>query len=320
MNNVAKVFNMTGANSAGAAQSAVNAHNLASDAHEKKFAGKQDLIESLPEKNVLADADTLPLTDSEEQNAGKRISWANIKAMLGKLYVPMTRRINNRALSADVTLTGDDIKTSATDETSISAALSNKAVKSYGILKDQPDLLAWAKRQDGSGAFNIHPDWTTEGVPMKAWYSGFLEKSNDGAYKLTLTIADNGRTFVNVTYAGAWVGWRELAPATPPQEYDMPLDSGWTTVPSSHCVYSKDQFGMVRITLAAMPDEPVSENTRIAVLPAGFRPAVTVYRFPVVSTTGTVGFGYITGSGELGVWPFGPMKEVSGSFQYIVKD
>ena len=70
---------------------------------------------------------TLPLTDSEEQNAGKRISWANIKAMLGKLYVPMTRRINNRALSADVTLTGDDIKTSATDETSISAALSNKA-------------------------------------------------------------------------------------------------------------------------------------------------------------------------------------------------
>ena len=155
---------------------------------------------------------------------------------------------------------------------------------------------------------------------MKAWYSGFLEKSNDGAYKLTLTIADNGRTFVNVTYSGAWVGWRELAPATPPQEYDMPLDSGWTTVPTSHCVYSKDQFGMVRITLAAMPDEPVSENTRIAVLPAGFRPAVTIYRFPVVSTTGTVGFGYITGSGELGVWPFGPMKEVSGSFQYIVKD
>ena len=100
----------------------------------------------------------------------------------------------------------------------------------------------------------------------------------------------------------------------------MPLDSGWTTVPTSHCVYSKDQFGMVRITLAAMPDEPVSENTRIAVLPAGFRPAVTIYRFPVVSTTGTVGFGYITGSGELGVWPFGPMKEVSGSFQYIVKD
>lgn len=217
-------------------------------------------------------------------------------------------------------LTAQNIPLSSEDPTPVSAALSNKAVKSYGILKDEPDLLAWAKRQDGSGAFNIHPDWTTEGVPMKAWYSGFLEKSNDGAYKLTLTIADNGRTFVNVTYSGAWVGWRELAPATPPQEYDMPLDSGWTTVPTSHCVYSKDQFGMVRITLAAMPDEPVSENTRIAVLPAGFRPAVTIYRFPVVSTTGTVGFGYITGSGELGVWPFGPMKEVSGSFQYIVKD
>ena len=151
MNNVAKVFNMTGANSAGAAQSAVNAHNLASDAHEKKFAGKQDRIESLPEKNVLADADTLPLTDSEEQNAGKRISWANIKAMLGKLYVPMTRRINNRALSADVTLTGDDIKTSATDETSISAALSNKADATPPQEYDLPLAEGWNPYQSSAG-------------------------------------------------------------------------------------------------------------------------------------------------------------------------
>ena len=105
-----------------------------------------------------------------------------------------------------------------------------------------------------------------------------------------------------------------------PQVYDIPLNSGWITIPSSHCRYSKDQFGVVQITLAAMQADPVSSDTMISLLPVGFRPVVKLYRFPVVSTTGTIGFGYITENGELRVFPFGPMKDVSGSFQYIVND
>ena len=90
------------------------------------------------------------------------------------------------------------------------AEVDKKAVKTYGVISET-DLLAWAKKQDGSGAFNVDPTVTTEGVPTAAWYSGFLEKSADGAYKLTLTRADNGQTFVNVTYAQEWIGWIELA-------------------------------------------------------------------------------------------------------------
>lgn len=88
--------------------------------------------------------------------------------------------------------------------------IDTKAVKSYGVLS-AANVLTWAKQQDGSGAFNVNPTVTTEGVPTAAWYSGFLEKSADGAYKLTLTRADNGQTFVNVTYAQEWIGWIELA-------------------------------------------------------------------------------------------------------------
>ena len=44
-----------------------------------------------------------------------------------RTFVPMTRKINGKVLSGDVTLSGDDIKTSAEDDTSVSAALSNKA-------------------------------------------------------------------------------------------------------------------------------------------------------------------------------------------------
>lgn len=39
--------------------------------------------------------------------------------------VPTTRTVNGKELSADVTLTGEDIKTSASDETTISSQLSN---------------------------------------------------------------------------------------------------------------------------------------------------------------------------------------------------
>lgn len=88
--------------------------------------------------------------------------------------------------------------------------IDTKAVKSYGVLS-AANVLTWAKQQDGSGAFNVNPTVTTEGVPTAAWYSGFFEKSADGAYKLTLTRADNGQTFVNVTYAQEWIGWIELA-------------------------------------------------------------------------------------------------------------
>ena len=112
---------------------------------------------------VISISNKANITVNVDASAIASVSYAQ------RTFVPMTRKINGKVLSGDVTLSGDDIKTSAEDDTPVSAALSNKAVKSYGILKDEPDLLAWAKRQDGSGAFNIHPDWTTEGVPMKAW-------------------------------------------------------------------------------------------------------------------------------------------------------
>ena len=245
MNNVAKVFNMTGANSAGAAQSAVNAHNLASDAHEKKFAGKQDRIESLPEKNVLADADTLPLTDSEEQNAGKRISWASIKAMLGKLYVPMTRRINNRALSADVTLTGDDIKTSATDETSLSSALSNKV--NIPIVIEQYTALNTVKTPGfyycgaATESANLPPNPLNEGA-----FSFLVEKTYDLGVAQTLTWyylgAKYTRTCSNVQ-TDEWSAWEKIATATPPQRYVLQLADGWVRVNAAE--YWRTQEGLV---------------------------------------------------------------------------
>ena len=51
-------------------------------------------INMLTEKTTLVDADNLTLADSEDSNIGKRITWANIKAMIkgytDTLYMALT--------------------------------------------------------------------------------------------------------------------------------------------------------------------------------------------------------------------------------------
>ena len=86
--------------------------------------------------------------------------------------VPTTRKVNNKALSADVTLTGEDIKTSSTDDTTLSSQLSNTALSSHGILQDV-NILDWAITRKRSGAFTSQPGCT--GVPNSSlWYVGNL--------------------------------------------------------------------------------------------------------------------------------------------------
>lgn len=102
-------------------------HDEDQTAHENRFQGKQDNLNTLQAKDNLVDADMVAITDSANNETAKRISWANIKALLNRIFVPLTRKVNNKGLTSDVTLTGADINVSGTDATSISTALSNKA-------------------------------------------------------------------------------------------------------------------------------------------------------------------------------------------------
>lgn len=102
-------------------------HDEDQTAHKNRFQGKQDNLNTLQAKDNLVDADMVAITDSANNETAKRISWANIKALLNRIFVPLTRTVNNKGLTSDVTLTGADINVSGTDSTSISTALSNKA-------------------------------------------------------------------------------------------------------------------------------------------------------------------------------------------------
>ncbi len=104
--------------------------------------GKEASIETTDKKEKLLDEDDIVIVDSADSNKTKRVLWSTIKSALGSLFVPMTRKINNKALSADVTLTGDDVKISATDATSISAAFSTK-LPLFAILRAKRRHLKW---------------------------------------------------------------------------------------------------------------------------------------------------------------------------------
>lgn len=70
-----------------------------------------------------ADADGVMIADSADGGKAKRLLWSSVKTALGKLFVPLTRKVNGKALTEDVTLTGENIAVSTTDSTPISGAV-----------------------------------------------------------------------------------------------------------------------------------------------------------------------------------------------------
>lgn len=220
-------------------------------------------------------ANTFNITQALNNNWDKIDAWASgIKSTIVGL-VPGTRKVNGKALSEDLTLTGEDIKVSGSDETSISSSLSNKAASSLSQITES-DLLAWAEKQTLSGAFGVSPSITTEGVPVVGWYHGFLEVKNDGR-RITLTeSAGQYRTWTNCTSSGKWTKWMQQATATPPQEVPLPLVSGVSEL--NVATVSKTQEGIILVNAWVGFDRPVIANTetQVAIMPENMRPKKTV--------------------------------------------
>ena len=79
-------------------------------------------------KVAPADGDGVMIADSADGGKAKRLLWSNVKASLGKLFVPLARKINGKTLTKDVTLTGDDIAMGADDAESLRAAMAKRAL------------------------------------------------------------------------------------------------------------------------------------------------------------------------------------------------
>ena len=99
--------------------------------HSKDVERINDALDAVDPTKVTAkaepaDGDGVMIADSTDSGKAKRLLWSNVKAALGKLFVPLARKINGKALSADVTLTGDDIAMGADDAESLRAAMAKR--------------------------------------------------------------------------------------------------------------------------------------------------------------------------------------------------
>lgn len=211
-------------------------------------------------------ASTFNIKQCLNDNWDKIDAWASgIKTTIAGL-VPGTRKVNGKELSADVTLTGEDIKTSASDETTISSQLSKKA-------EWMPNN--WKTEADAPSAYPLNSATTFFSGNSFAGIDQCIVTTyayNLNAARQIVSFLDNTGVKYRLTIGeDQWGAWKQISTATPPQEFDLALYDGFTV--NGRCFYYKTQESVVHVIGGVNGSFPYKLSTTIGQLPAGFRPS-----------------------------------------------
>ena len=249
-----------------------------------------------------ADGDGVMIADSADGGKAKRLLWSSVKTALGKLFVPLERKINGKALSADVTLTGDDIAMGADDAETLRAAMAKRLGYNDNLgtginLKEHVkyEYLSLDGSKDselnGSGGCLILPGWRSGpwGMQMRfdmRWNALFIRRYRDEA---TL-----------------WDDWERLAICAPPEVHGLPLASGFPAQSYANTYY-KTQEGIVHLNFCIFRGESTAfvERETICTMPEGYRPSTVI-----AAAVGGDGksFGNGLPAAELHIEPDGQMR------------
>lgn len=218
------------------------------------------------------DGDGVMIADSADGGKAKRLLWLNVKAALGKLFVPLARKVNGKTLAKDVTLTGDDIAMGADDAETLRAAMAKRPVKQYPKTLDVHKItigqLFWC-------------DEDTANTPYKAGLIGYTQ----GIALCTAGSAEEKWcSIVYIVHAGkgvwfqyrdqdGWRDWVKLSSCVTPEKHTLPLTDNWVDF-DLPCSYFKTQENVVHVIVRAKRKDLSLTGTqeRLAYLPEGFRP------------------------------------------------
>ena len=223
-------------------------------------------------KAAPADGDGVMIADSADGGNAKRLLWSNVKAALGKLFVPLARKINGKALAKDVTLTAADIKMPDSEE-DVGAAMAKRAVGT-GVLGDEIDL----NDIDISGMYRV-------------------QKPKNGPYDYgqLLVIHGYGDTIAQVCFDYAanrcavrcarglygaspkWEDWTAIALCAAPEVHELPLVSGFPAQSYANTYY-KTQEGIVHLNFCIFRGASTAfvEQETICTMPEGYRPSTVI--------------------------------------------
>ena len=220
-----------------------------------------------------ADGDGVMIADSEAAGGMKRLSWEKVKAALGKLFVPLARKINGKTLEKDVTLTGDDIAMGADDSETLRAAMAKRDVE-YGVIEPE-NLQEWASAQTAGGTFMLTPS-TTKGVPETRYWRGVLSVGFPGNDR-ALLIFTSGEMYLANTSAGQWTEpWRKVADCIAPGVHDLPLSADCVSVGACYYYRTQESICHVRFNVQHSSDA-IPSNFLVGTLPEGFRPKEKIW-------------------------------------------
>lgn len=225
-----------------------------------------------------ADGDGVMIADSADGGKAKRLLWSNVKAALGKLFVPLARKINGKALSADVTLTAADIKMPDSEE-DVGAAMAKRPL-ARETLTSAGDINAKSAFPRGKSLVFRTTDSDWDGN-MPSDYAAYvkLRSSLSGSYDMWFCLSANRFWFARAgdDAIPARDIWHELARCVAPEVHELPLASGFP-VQSYANTYYKTQEGIVHLNFCIFRGESTAfvERETICTMPEGYRPSTVI--------------------------------------------
>ena len=177
------------------------------------------------------------------------------------------------AMAADAT--GADIPVSSSDQTPISASLSNKIgvpiqIPAHADLNDYTTAGLYYAGADDIVA-------TISNCPTTHAFSLFVEKGANADPIQTLKawkdLSENrAAVYIRSGYPDWGFGWEKYVFAISPQVDPLTLYSGWTAWRA--CQFFKTQENVVVVSFQVKTESPKSGEINIASLPVGFRPKI----------------------------------------------
>jgi len=234
-------------------------------------------------KAAPADGDGVMIADSADGGKAKRLLWSSVKTALGKLFVPLARKINGKALSADVTLTGDDIAMGADDAETLRAAMAKRPL-ARETLTLAGDINAKSDFPRGKSLVfrTTDSDWNGN---MPSEYAAYakLRSSLSGSYDMWFGASDCRFWFARAgdDAIPARNIWYEVARCVAPEVHNFPLADGFT----GDIIYYKTQENICTVSGCIYGTFAKDSYISIGYLPEGFHSAHAL-ELPVTASYG----------------------------------
>ena len=150
---------------------------------------------------TVVDDDAIVIIDASASagNKTKSVLWSAIKAIFAALYVPLTRTVNNKALSSDISLSASDVEADAAGTASTAVSNHNSSSSAHSAqFGNKQDNITASGMLKGTGASVVAATAGTDYALPANGVTVTLTVAGWDADALTQTVSVSGATDTNV--------------------------------------------------------------------------------------------------------------------------